>query len=443
MPRRAWAVFLILPATATLYLGYVVWLGGGMGFPLDDAWIHQTFARNLIQQGEFAYNPGEPSTASTSPFWSLLLALGYVFPGGSRLWTYALGLLFLGLTAYVGYLLSRRLFPLHRRLAILAAAAILLEWRLDWAALSGMETVLFAFSCLSLIYLAALALMDQLSLPRVALLGAAAGLASVVRPEGVSLAILSFGAIVWSQKRRGLVVPAVAVWLVFLLPLVAFNLAVSGTPLPSTFYAKGAAYAQPLSIGFVLTFIAGAVITLASGSLGVLVPGVAYVAYRVIRGVRGQSSRDSAQVTAFDLGTLTPANSAAFAFVGLWVISLIVLYLVRLPALFHHGRYLMPLIPPLTVVGLGGLVWLRRAVSFQLLARVYAGLAVLVFLVFWINGAVVYGWDVKFIDDEEVSTALWLDKNTASEALIATHDIGAIGYFSNRRIVDAAGLSPP
>ncbi|NJL95821.1 MAG: hypothetical protein HC915_19860 [Anaerolineae bacterium] len=50
----------------------------GWGFPLDDSWIHQTYARNLAQHGEWAYTPGTPSTASTAPLYTVLLALGHV-----------------------------------------------------------------------------------------------------------------------------------------------------------------------------------------------------------------------------------------------------------------------------------------------------------------------------------------------------------------------------
>ncbi len=40
---------------------------GGAGFPLDDAWIHQVYARNLALHGQWAFVLGQPSAGSTSP----------------------------------------------------------------------------------------------------------------------------------------------------------------------------------------------------------------------------------------------------------------------------------------------------------------------------------------------------------------------------------------
>src|SRR5512134_2361187 len=62
-----------------------------LGFPLDDAWIHQTYARNLALRGEWAFLPGEPSAGSTAPLWSALLAVGHLLHLGPYVWTYLLG----------------------------------------------------------------------------------------------------------------------------------------------------------------------------------------------------------------------------------------------------------------------------------------------------------------------------------------------------------------
>lgn len=42
-----------------------------------------------------------------------------------------------------------------------------------------------------------------------------------------------------------------------------------------------------------------------------------------------------------------------------------------------------------------------------------------------------------------VSVARWLSERTPADALIAAHDIGAIGYFAERPLLDLAGLLSP
>ena len=49
---------------------------GLSSFPLDDAWIHLHFARNLAEGHGFGYNPDVPVAGSTAPLWTLVLAGG-------------------------------------------------------------------------------------------------------------------------------------------------------------------------------------------------------------------------------------------------------------------------------------------------------------------------------------------------------------------------------
>ena len=58
-------------------------------------------------------------------------------------------------------------------------------------------------------------------------------------------------------------------------------------------------------------------------------------------------------------------------------------------------------------------------------------------------GARYYSEDVRFIESEMVDTAKWVAKNIPSDKLLAVHDIGAMGYFGNRDMVDLAGLISP
>jgi hypothetical protein len=70
--------------------------------------------------------------------------------------------------------------------------------------------------------------------------------------------------------------------------------------------------------------------------------------------------------------------------------------------------------------------------------------ALVLLLIFWIIGARAYAADVGFIEGEMVAVARWLEANTPSDALIAVHDIGAVGYFlADRPLLDLAGLITP
>jgi hypothetical protein len=51
--------------------------------------------------------------------------------------------------------------------------------------------------------------------------------------------------------------------------------------------------------------------------------------------------------------------------------------------------------------------------------------------------------DVAVIESEMVAAAHWVAENTEPGSLIGAHDIGALGYFGDRELVDLAGLVSP
>jgi hypothetical protein len=66
-----------------------------------------------------------------------------------------------------------------------------------------------------------------------------------------------------------------------------------------------------------------------------------------------------------------------------------------------------------------------------------------VLLIFWGRGAWAYAWDVAVIESEMGATARWVARNISPDSLVAAHDIGALGYFGERRLLDLAGLISP
>jgi hypothetical protein len=136
----------------------------------------------------------------------------------------------------------------------------------------------------------------------------------------------------------------------------------------------------------------------------------------------------------------------------LWAGGHILLYAWRLPVTYQHGRYLWPALPVWILYGLAG--WqelsilfkarLAGIVRFEFMWRMVTTLTfALLLLAFLMLGAQVYTFDVGVINGEMVAVGRWLAENTPAEALIAAHDIGAIGYFAERPLLDLAGLISP
>jgi len=122
------------------------------------------------------------------------------------------------------------------------------------------------------------------------------------------------------------------------------------------------------------------------------------------------------------------------------------LYVSRLP-LYQHGRYVMPAMP---IFFLWGLLALADFTQSKLFGRYHwfaqtlwqASLA-LVAILFVVLGARSYGQDVALIESEMVVSAQWAAANLPPDAVIAAHDIGALGYFDRHALIDLAGLISP
>ena len=212
------------------------------GYPLDDAWIHQTYARNWAETGQLAYVVGLPSAGSTAPLWTLWLSVAYRLQIDPYLWTMLLGALTLAISAWLLSRLADRLLPARSGVSWLVGLACVLEWHLIWAAASGMETLLFIAL--------ALALIDRVWAESSGwIIGVLGGLLILTRPEGLLLFALVLAGMLIRSGRAGLieVAKAVVAFLIVLAPGAYFNLQASGSIFPNTFYAKQSEYAELMS----------------------------------------------------------------------------------------------------------------------------------------------------------------------------------------------------
>jgi hypothetical protein len=478
----------LLAGGAVVCLGYVAielrQLQGGLGWPLDDSWIHLQFARNLAAGRGLSYNPGELVTGSTAPLWTALLALLAMLPGSALAWAQlAGGLLYLaGIDAT--WRLAREL-GLGPGLAALAGGLTLGTGWLVWSALSGMEIPLFVLLATwgmilhlreravdagaragpppGAVAAAVLAESAPQVLPRpqpqhpsLPLAPAVLALAALARPEGLLLLVLavldrclmfgrSGGAEVsstaaaerpaplrWQPPPLGrLVAGGLLAVCVLVGPLVFYRLA-GGSFLPTTFGAKGGALRHWLpDLRYVY------------GILGILMRSQPYMTLLCLGGVAALAARLG---TRRDRGLLP----------GLWLVALPLVYSTLSPEgskmlAGNFGRYYFPLFPVVVVMGALALEGAAAALGPGVAAgkvRLPVGLA-LAALMAWPTAsdlllrAGFYARNLADVESSDVHAARLLAPRLPAEALLAVNDIGAFKYLLPNRIVDLAGIANP
>ena len=452
--------------------------GGQGGVPLDDAWIHFQFARNLARGDGLSFNPGEPTSGSTAPLWTALLAAVYFVGGGFPVAGQVLsGVCFLA-ALVATYALTLRLTG-TRWAGWLAGAIVAVNGRMVWAGLSALETTLFA--ALSLLAIGAHITDRTAGRYR---LGTAAlfGLAALTRPEGYLLFALSLADFLWHSLRRPgqpdathasthhgprtthhvsrfthhvsrvtfhvsrftfhvsrLVLPAI-LFTAIVFPYLLFSLRTSGHLLPNTYHAKATVTLLPdrdfLSVAARYLILDNPIL------LPFTVWGVAVLLFPALSG--SLSRVRSLKVHA--------------SLLSLWCAGLPLIYAYLHAVLYQHGRYLIPLIPGNAVIGVVGLLEIRRLAvrrgwtltpALSVGGRGRRAVALVILLV--VAGtawrlpvmARLYAWNVDNINQMHVALGHWLAEHTPPDAILALNDIGAIAYFSERPVVDLAGLVTP
>ncbi len=424
-----WLGGLLLAAVTLLLLGFYLntekqITGGVIGAPLDDAWIHFQFARNLSQGDGFSYNAGQPTPGSTAPLWTIILAAVGLFSTEFLLPSLALSAVFLLAAVLLAYgftgWVTGNLWP-----AVLAGLGVAFSGRLLWAGLAGMETTAFAAFSLAAIWAysrSGLRLFPALLF----------GLAAQLRPEGHALFLLavidagwqwlrierSSGSFDWRGALRQFL-PPLLLYVVLALPYTIFSLSTTGRPLPNTFYAKvGAQH---------------------------------FFSWRTLRETLNWHWQDnpiSILLALFGLWPLWRRSRLAV----IWLLALPLLTAVIIDFTWHHGRYTMPLIPLQMVAAAVGAYWLVGKLPARqdgtAPSRLVAQGALLLLLLlggarqlsYW---AAMLGTNSKEIQEIDVALGHWLAENTPPDALIAVDDIGAVTFLSGRRIVDMNGLVSP
>ena len=408
---------------------------GTLGFPLDDAWIHAQFARNIATGHGFTYTGGEWVAGSTSPAWTLLLALGYLVTRSVLISAVVLGLLLQTLSGvFAGRLVH--ILTARRDLAIAGGVMTVIFPAMVWGGVSGMEVglasvlVLAGFCCH----------LDPRRTTRRELTAMALfAAASLARPE--TLVIASFCALHLLARTRPLTralarAAQIAVVLAAVLgPFVVFDYATTGRPLPTTFYAKSGpglmraiAERNPVlarrlffttgpdavrQFGDTLVDQFGVVaVVAAAGGVAAFMPALRRRGALLILA--------AILVSAYSMGLIAPMRLK--------------------PENFRYTAQLVALSAVLAVAGVS--VWLPLLRPPAAVAAVLA-VALTIVGVQAVRGAAVYATSVRNIEQLQVAVGRWMYQWLPPGARVAVNDIGAAAFFSGHDVIDLEGLVSP
>lgn len=393
----------------------------------DDTFIHLQYARHLSTGHGLVFNPGERVYGCTSPLWVALLADAMALGLDGLMMAKLFGML--AALGSVGLFLQlmRRTVPTPEIRALATIAWSSHAWMARWAT-SGMETPL----AVALILGGFVAFTEGKRFgARPVRTGSLWALAALTRPEAMWLLLLwVMFLLIETEDRFGLrrlisgTLPPlliVGTWLLF--ARIYF-----GTFWPQTLAAKSAGVT---SISTNVDSIWRQLMLVAStdGVLAVLLV-VSMLFGRVVR--------------------LSPANLAQRWLPWAWMLGLPALYVARgVPVL---SRYLLIVLPILGWLAwrAADLWWVGSTPTPARRSRAIV-LAVVVMLLVVAENTIVFQRSVvphvksftPALEASLVHWGRWFKTHTPERSVIATPDIGAIGFFSERSVVDLAGLVSP
>lgn len=397
------------------------------GIVIEDAWITYRYAKNLALGNGFVYNVGEHVLGTTSPLTTLLLALlGKVFGMAHPEMLSNLVMLPAGLAAGVLTYLVLKKLALPKWLPIFWLIVYFFHFNTLWSVTGGLETPLVILLMAATLY----ALVQQKSLW-------AAGWASLLvltRVDGAIWAVGIYLLILLSHRRDFW--KALLIGVLIVGPWVIFAFAYFGSPIPNTVIAKSligqmddysSSWTMVSYFGWVLLYLSRI------SPFG-RIAGFAFVAiggWAVFRRYRSPLLK-LVFVFPFAFGLAYYVGHAPkfpwyllpLSWCGMIIGSI---------GLWEAGRLLRDMTP-------GDLATPRRVRWAVALFFVVYGLAL--FNRDVTTTAFHYHWQ-KAESGVRTELGLWLRNHTPSDASVLMEAIGYQGYFSERRIVDLAGLISP
>ena len=397
----------------------------------DDTYIYMQFARNLANGGGFSFNFGDPTYGVTGPLWMALIAFAGVLKIDPYVAAKALDLVAasaaLTVFFYVSFEIIRDIF-----VSLFATLSFSMNvWFMRWAG-TGMET---SFSVLLILTVIWFCLRNEYFLAIFF-----TGLLALVRPEGILLVPLLFVDVYINSVNKRKALKMIAglgiIFAALILPWLIYAYATFGTVLPNTMFAKSNPHFDPKDMLYTF-FDVVKTMAVSDGVAGVV------LIISLILFIRKRNDANELSEQEKDERFYSFRQS----FVALsFVVIVSLLYCIR--GVNVVSRYLVLFSPFIVIFGFlfayrvfNASRWSR----YSYVAMIFLSAAIM------LQNQVAYNMVVRpgiqaFEDSMEdclIPIGKWFNRNTAPGTVIFVSDIGAIGYYSERNVCDAAGLVSP
>lgn len=404
MTRYTRETAMVILAAVVARLGFALYTG----FTADDAYITFRFADNIARGLGFVYNEGQRVFGTTTPLFTLLMALAAFFRFPLPAAALVVSIAASAATAVVVYRFAVALR--FRLLAFVPVLCYLLWPRSLPGETSGMETAVFTLLVTSALYFR-YRVYDYYAVGM-------ATLATLTRPEG-ALVLLLVGIAMWRRfPRRWWHYCVVAVSLIG--PWVVFAWIYFGSPFPHTISAKTALYSHFGTMPFFqsLEYLLALHSPFGWALLAAAVGGAVWL-YRSQR-----------------FGRLEL----------LWLAAMFAFYLFSGSRLFFW--YVVPMYPVYLLFASAALVplWNRLPANLQHAVGVRVALAILILILLCAGAyrpAHYYREYQRSLESMHRQVGYFLYAEAKPEEVVAAEDIGYIGYYSQRTILDRDGLISP
>jgi hypothetical protein len=399
------------------------------GYLIDDTYIHLTFARNIAGGAGFSFNPGEPTYGVSAPLYTLLLTLLSLLFGANPIVAKITSMAFGILTIPLIYRLARRIGLSAPSIIGVTIAWSVNLWLVRWSA-SGMESSLA-------VLLLILAFDAQLQGRGVA--GVWLGLATLTRMETAAL-IPIFALDRWLTHDLKRALGTIVLFLLVVLPWQLYAWMTFTTLLPNPAQVKSDVALPSLSdVWMGIKRTGGIVLASSTWEIVVVVLAIAILWFwrKRLTFIAGNGSL----VSLFPEPPAPVSRARCISFLVVWVIFPPLIYLTR--GIFVQSRYLLIAIPALLIGGFLAFDSLeRRRISFFNQTTRLVFVALIIAQNILLSFVITYPHTRAFRQTTDALTelAFFLKHNTPPGSSVAVGDVGLVGFYSHRYVIDVEGL---